>query len=438
MTSQSRREDMSPRLLRVAERAKRDPKGAILSLASLIDEPALKRAYCHIRKNAAVGVDGVSKEQYGQNLEENLRDLHERIRAKRYRHQAIRRVHIPKERGKTRPIGVSTIEDKIVQNALREVLEIIYEPVFHDSSYGFRPGRRAHDALRSLNRMLFEREVNWIIEADIQSYFDSIDRTKLKEMLRQRIADESMMRLIGKCLHVGILDGAEYSKPDEGTVQGSTLSPLLGNVYLHHVLDVWLETEVRPRLRGRMRLIRYADDFTIGFEREDDARRVMAVLWKRFERYGLKLHPDKTRLFPFSRPSNWKQGGKGPTTFDFLGFTAYWQRSRRGFWRLGLRTRKARQRRAAMSIDDWCRRHRHLPIKTQHAALTRKLDGHCNYFSISGNGERVRALLHHTRRAWHKWLTRRSQKTRMTWARFTEYLKVHPLPKPTVRVKLWV
>ena len=246
------------------------------------------------------------------------------------------------------------------------------------------------------------------------------------------------MRLIGKCLHVGILDGAEYSKPDEGTVQGSTLSPLLGNVYLHHVLDVWLETEVRPRLRGRMRLIRYADDFTIGFELEDDARRVMAVLGKRFERFGLKLHPDKTRLFPFSRPSNWKQGGKGPTTFDFLGFTAYWQRSPRGFWRLGLRTRTARQRRAAMSIDDWCRRHRHLPIKAQHAALTRKLDGHCNYFSVSGNGARVSALLYCARRSWRKWLRRRSQRSRMTWKRFTEFLKVYPLPKPTVRVNLWV
>lgn len=432
-----RRENMSPQLLRVAERAKRDPKGPILSLARLIDEPALERAYQRIRKDAAVGVDGVSKEQYGQKLGENLRDLYERLRTQRYRHQAIRRVHIPKEGGKTRPIGVSTIEDKVVQNAVREVLETIYEPMFHDSSYGFRPGRRAHDALRGLNRMLFEREVSWIIEADIQSYFDSIDRTKLKEMLRQRIADESFMRLIGKCLHVGILDGAEYSEPGEGTVQGSTLSPLLGNVYLHHVLDLWLETEVRPRLRGRMRVIRYADDFVIGFELEDDARRVMSVLSKRFERFGLKLHPDKTRLFPFSRPRDWKQGGKGPTSFDFLGFTVHWRRSRRRFWRVGLKTRKARQRRAAMSIDDWCRRHRHLPVKAQHAALKRKLDGHCNYFGVSGNGGRLSALLYYARRCWRRWLRRRSQKSRMNWERFNEFLKVYPLPKSTVRVNLW-
>jgi len=250
-----------------------------------------------------------------------------------------------------------------------------------------------------------------MIEADIQSYFDSIDRTKLKEMLRLRVADESMLRHIGKCLHVGILDGAEYSEPEEGTVQGSALSPLLGNVYLHYVLDDWLETEVRPRLHGRMRLIRYADDFVIGFQLEDDARRVMSVLGKRMERFGLKLHPEKTRLFPFARPSSWQRRGKGPTTLDFLGFTVHWRRSSKGFWRPGFVTRKARQRRAVMSIDDWCRRHRHQLVKMQHAALKRKLNGHLNYFSVNGNGERVSALLYYVRKCWYKWLRRRSQRT---------------------------
>lgn len=234
MTVAKTTETMSPQLLRVAERAKREPQGRILSLARLIDVSALRRAFGRIRKNAAVGVDGVTKEQYGQKLEENLEGLHARLRGKRYRHGEIRRVHIPKERGKTRPIGISNVEDKLVQEALREVLEVLYEPVFLDSSHGFRPGRKAHDALRTLDRVLFKGEANWVIEADIQSYFDSIDREKLKEMLRLRIADEDFMRLVGKCLHVGILDGNEYSAPDEGTVQGSTLSPLLGNVYLHH------------------------------------------------------------------------------------------------------------------------------------------------------------------------------------------------------------
>lgn len=438
MTLPSQRENMSPRLLKVAERAKRDPKGPILSLASLIDEPALERAFDRIRSDAAKGVDDVSKEQYGQNLKVKLRDLYERLKSKRYRHQAIRRVHIPKENGKTRPIGVSTIEDKIVQNALREVLEVVYEPMFYEASYGFRPGRGAHDALRALNRALREREVSWIIEADIQAYFDSIDRTKLKEMLRERVADESMLRHIGKCLHVGILDGADYSEPEEGTVQGSALSPLLGNVYLHYVLDSWLETEVRPRLRGRMRLIRYADDFVIGFQLEEDARRVMAVLGKRMERFGLKLHPEKTRLFPCARPGYWKRRGKGPGSFDFLGFTVHWRRSSKGIWWPGFITRKARQRRAIVSIDDWCRRHRNQPVKTQHATLKRKLNGHLNYFAVPGNGRRIRALLYYVRRSWHRWLRRRSQRTRMTWVRFNELLRVYPLPNPAVRAQLWV
>jgi group II intron reverse transcriptase/maturase len=380
MTVAKPMDSMSPEFLRVADRAKRDPQGRILSLARLIDVSALERAYGRLRKDAAVGVDGVTKEHYGQSLERNLQDLYERLRTKRYRHQPIRRVHIPKERGKTRPIGISAFEDKLVQDALREVLEVVYEPVFFDCSFGFRPGRSAHDAVRVLDHMLFEREVSWVIEADIQAFFDSIDRKMLMEMLRLRVADESLLRLVGKCLHVGVLDGSEYS------------APVLGNVYLHNVLDLWLEQEVRPRLRGRMRLVRYADDFIIGFEREDDARRVMAVLGKRFERFGLKLHPDKTRLFSFARPRDSDPGGKGPTTFDFLGFTVYWRRSRWGGWALGLRTRKARMQRAIASIDDWCRSHRHEPVRAQHAALARRLEGHFNYFGVSGNGHSLHAL----------------------------------------------
>nr|WP_197539349.1 reverse transcriptase domain-containing protein [Sorangium cellulosum] len=241
---------MSPGLLKVRERAERDPEGVLLALAHLIDEEALQRAYRSLRNEAAVGVDGITKEQYGQDLEHNVRDLHARMKSMRYRHQPIRRVHIPKERGKTRPIGISCTEDKIVQAAVREMLEVIYEPVFRDVSYGFRPGRSAHDALRALNRMLLGG-VEWILEADIESFFDSIDRTKLMEMLQARVADKSLLRLVGKCLHVGVLDGAEFYAPEDGTVQGSVLSPLLGNVYLHHVLDLWIEREVQPRLVGK-------------------------------------------------------------------------------------------------------------------------------------------------------------------------------------------
>jgi RNA-directed DNA polymerase len=260
MTDASTLGDMSPELLRVVERAQREPEGRFHSLAHLIDAPALERAYRRMRKSAAVGVDGTTKEKYGRDLEVRLQDLHDRLRSKRYRHQPIRRVHIPKGQGKTRPIGISTFEDKLVQDALREVLEAIYEQDFLDCSHGFRPRRSAHDAVRTLNRIVYRGEVSWILEADIMSFFDRVDRTALVEMLQTRVADGSLLRLIGKCLHVGVLDGEAFSRPEIGTAQGSVLSPILGNVYLHYALDLWFEAEVKPRMRGRATLIRYADD----------------------------------------------------------------------------------------------------------------------------------------------------------------------------------
>jgi RNA-directed DNA polymerase len=329
---------MSLRLQKVVERARQEPEGRFHSLAHLIDVPALETAYRRIRKSAAVGVDGVTKEDYGQGLAGNLQDLYQRLKSKRYRHQPIRRVHIPKDRGRTRPIGISALEDKVVQGALRDVLEAIYEQDFRDCSYGFRPGRSAHDAIRALDKAVHQGGVNWILEADIKSFFDSLDRTKLKELLQIRVADGSLLRLIGKLLRVGVLDGAEYSAPDLGTAQGSALSPLLGNVYLHYVLDAWFEQVVLPLLGGRATLVRYADDFVIGFERREDAQRVMALLHERMASFGLTLHPDKTRLLPFRRPPAGQRSGKGPATFDFLGFTLYWGRARSGRWCMWCKT----------------------------------------------------------------------------------------------------
>jgi group II intron reverse transcriptase/maturase len=429
-------EDMSPELLKVAERAKRDPNGRFHSLAHLIDEPALARAFHRLRNDAGTGVDGITKKQYGQNLDENLKSLHGRLRSQEYRHQPIRRVHIPKDKGKTRPIGVSTVEDKVVQDAVREVLEAIYEQDFLACSYGFRPGRGAHDAIRALNRAARAGEVNWVLEADIVSFFDSMDRKQLKEMLQHRIADGSILRLVGKCLHVGVLDGERYAEPDLGTAQGSILSPLLGNLYLHHALDQWFEHEVRPRLRGKAVLLRYADDFLIGFELQADAARVMEVLPKRLGRFGLTLHPDKTRLVPFQRPQG-KDQGKGPATFDFLGFTLYWRRTRRGRWEMWCKTRCARLIRAVRAVYDWCRRHRHLPVEEQHAALKRRLQGHFNYFGVNGNWRSLAVLEHRAKWAWHKWLNRRSQRSRLNWKRFTDLLRRFPLPRPRICVSIW-
>jgi group II intron reverse transcriptase/maturase len=430
-------ETMSPGLLKVVERAKTEPEGRFHSLAHLLDVPALMRAYRRMRKGAAVGVDGVTKEQYGQVLGDNLLDLHERLVSKRYRHQPIRRVHIPKDNGKTRPIGISAFEDKLVQDAVREVLEAIYEQDFLDCSHGFRPGRRAHDAIRALDRIMHQGKVSWILEADIVSFFDSLDRTKLKELLQVRVADGSLLRLIGKCLHVGVLDGAAYAEPETGTAQGSVLSPMLGNVYLHYALDLWFEREVKPRLRGEAHLVRYADDFVMTFERQDDAERVMDVLGKRMGRFGLTLHPDKTRLLPFRRPPAWQAGGKGPATFDFLGFTLHWRRARGGRWGMMCKTRSARLRRSVQAIADWCRRHRHRPVKEQHAALTRRIQGHFNYFGISGNFRSLLLLVEEAKRAWYKWLRRRSQQRHLNWERFGVLLKRFPLPRPRIKVRIW-
>lgn len=429
--------NMSPGLAKVVERATRDPQARFNSLAHRIDVDLLRGEFEALRRGAAVGVDGVTKEQYAQDREARLADLHARMKAGRYRHQPIRRVHIPKDDGRTRPIGISTTEDKIVQGSVRTVLEAVYEPVFLADSYGFRRGRSAHDALRALHSTLSGGRMSYLLEADISSFFDSLSRTRLLEMLRERIADESLLRLVGKCLHVGVLDGEDYSSPEDGTAQGSSLSPMLGNIYLHHTLDLWFERDVRPRLRGDARLIRYADDFVIAFEVEADARRVFEVLRKRMAKYGLTLHPDKTRLIPMQRPPRTQRDGKGPGTFDFLGFTVHWRRDRAGRWRVGMRTRRARMHRALQRAQEFCRRHRHDPLKVQHEGLARRLRGHLNYFGIQGNSRCLSRVACAVETIWWKWLNRRSQRSRMTWDRFRALLRTLHFPRPRIVVPMW-
>jgi RNA-directed DNA polymerase len=428
---------MSPGLVQGVERAQREPEGRFHALAHVIDVPALERAYRRPRADAAGGVDGVTTEQYGRELAANLQGLHARLQAQRYRHQPLRRVHIPKGQGKTRPMGISAFEDKGVQDAVREVLEAIDEQDCLECSYGFRPRRSAQDAVRTLDQIVHRGEGEWLLEADIVSCFDRLDRTELKRMLELRGVDGALLRRIGTCLHVGVLDGEAYVEPAWGTAQGSVLSPLLGNVYLHDGRDLWFETEVKPRLRGKATLIRYGDDFIMGFEREDEARRVMVVRDKRMGRFGLTLHPDKTRLRPCGRPSQGQQSGKGPATFDFLGFTCYWAQSRKGRWGMYGKTRRASLRRAKEALYDWCRRHRHQPVKAQPAALSQRVRGHCNYFGVSGNVRSRRRLVEATKRAWYTWLCRRSQRTRLTWKRFGDVLQQLPLPRPRMTVRIW-
>jgi group II intron reverse transcriptase/maturase len=326
----------------------------------------------------------------------------------------------------------------VVQGALCEVLEAIYEQDFLSCSYGFRPGRGAHDALRALTRITHQGKANWILEADISSFFDTVDREKVLEMLQLRIADKSFMRLVAKCLHVGVMDGDVFSRPEEGTVQGSIISPVLANIYLHNVLDKWFETEVRGRLRGQSELIRYCDDFVICFEYREDAQRVMDVLGQRLTKYNLRLHPEKTRLIDFRRPPRGESKSSGSDTFDFLGFTIFWKRNWKWpGWHQSMKTRSTRLSRAIQAADEVCRRQRHKPIPEQHQALERRIRGHFAYFGVNDNGRCLSQLKYWVERSWYKWLNRRSQRARLSWERYRDLLRDFPLPTPRVYVNLW-
>jgi group II intron reverse transcriptase/maturase len=341
-------------------------------------------------------------------------------------------VHIPKGDGRTRPIGVPTFEDKVLQRAVAMLLEAIYEQDFHPGSYGFRPGRGAHDALQALWDGLMSIRGGWVLEVDIQSFFDTLDHGALRSFLDGRVTDGVVRRAIDKWLKAGVLETGAVTHPEEGTPQGGVISPILANVYLHEVLDEWFENDVKPRLEGRAFLVRYADDFVIAFARKTDAMRVMEVLAKRFGKYGLTLHPDKTRLVKFSRPRRDDPEGGGPGSFDLLGLTHYWGRSRRGKSVIIRRTMRSRLTRALQRVRQWCRWNRHRPIAEQCKALGAKLRGHFGYYGITGNFEALRRFALEVERAWWKWLNRRSRRARLTVERFRMLLAHHPLPKPRI------
>lgn len=429
--------EVSTRLRRIAELAEEAPDRAFNSLNHHLDLEWLREAYRRTRKDGAPGVDGRTAEEYGANLEANLRDLLERAKSGRYRAPPVRRVHIPKGKGRgTRPLGVPTFEDKVLQRAVLMILEPVYEPLFKDFSYGFRPRRSAHQAIERIWKEGMEIWGGWIVELDIQSYFDTIPHAELQSILRKRVRDGVLLRLIGKWLNAGVMEEGRVHRPTAGSPQGGVISPLLSNVYLHEVLDSWFDEAVRPRLNGRGFLVRFADDAVMGFSSREDARRVMNVLPKRFGKFGLVLHPEKTRLVYF-RPTRKERGGgkgkgKGPGTFDFLGFTHYWGRARSGRYVIRRRTAKDRFSRSKQAFNEHCRKTRHLTIRDQHRMLSAKLRGHYAYFGISGNGVSLGALWNEVRRVWRKWLNRRSQRRTMTWKRFLALIGRHPLPPPRI------
>jgi group II intron reverse transcriptase/maturase len=437
MASASELDPVSTKQQRIAELAKQSPQMGFTSLAHHIDLRWLYEAYLRTRRDGAAGVDGQTAADYAAHLRDNLQSLLERAKSGTYRAPPVRRVYIPKGTGpEVRPIGIPTFEDKVLQRAVVMVLEAVYEQDFHNCSYGFRPGRSAHQALDSLWQQTMGIGGGWVVEVDIRKFFDTLDHVHLRELLRQRIRDGVLLRLIGKWLNAGVLEDGNLTFPEKGSPQGGVISPLLANVYLHYVLDVWFEQEVKPRLKGRAFLIRYADDFVMGFTCEEDARRVLEVLPKRFGKYGLTIHPDKTRLVAFRPPQRPQGGGpsEGPTpgTFDFLGFTHLWGRSRRGVAVVKRRTAASRLRRAIQTIAQWCRFNRHEPLVEQHQTLVQKLRGHFGYYGITGNGGALHRFRDAVIRVWRRWLSRRTRGNSLSWDHFTRWLRRYPLPAALV------
>jgi group II intron reverse transcriptase/maturase len=388
------------------------------TLAHLMDEDFLTEAFHQLRKDAAAGIDKVTATEYGVNLGERIKDLHRRMVLGEYRAQPARRVWIPKGDGGQRPLAILVLEDKIVQRAVTTILEAIYEPHFCDFSCGFRRHFSAHTAIIELRQQCLKLGINWIIDADIRKFFDTISWEQLRTVLQKRMNDGAILRLIGMWLHVGVLEEGQVVNQELGTPQGAPISPVLANIFLHEVLDEWFQNVVRPRMKGNCFLVRYADDFVTGFSVKGEAERVFKVLPKRFERYGLSIHPEKSRLVQFSRP--YGKRGKGPGSFAFLGFTHYWAKTLRGGWTIKRKTQSKRLSRFMSGIGEWCKGHRHEPLTQQHRTLSSKLRGHYQYYGVRGNFKMLEVVYEHTRVVWQKWLRRRNSMNRMSWERFTE------------------
>jgi RNA-directed DNA polymerase len=425
---------MTTDINRIAELAKEDPKRQFSSIAHLITVEKLEEAFRSLRKDASAGVDGITYQQYETNVDENIRQLHQRLKEGKYRAQPLRRVYIPKEDGKQRPISIPALEDKLVQKGAVDLLNAIYEQDFLDCSYGFRPGRGQHQALDEVGRVLCTRPMGWVLEIDIRAYFDSIVRPTLIEMIERRISDGSVLRLIQKWIKVGAIDNGRLLVSETGTGQGQPISPLLANVYLHHVLDVWFEEVVKPRLKGEAYEIRFADDAILCFQHKEDADKVLSVLPKRFEKYGLTLHPEKTRLIEFGRYAarNARRRGKKPETFNFLGLTYICARSRKGKFTVHVKTIAKRFRRGLKAIFDWCKEHRHDPVSEQQKTLNAKLRGHYQYYGRPTNYHSIWQFYRRVRRIWREWLSRRTRGRALTWGRFMEILRQYPLLQPRI------
>jgi len=425
-------DDMYTKQQRIAEAAKKYAGKSLTNVAHHIDVEWMYCAYEWTRKDGAAGIDGVTAAEYEVGLRERLVKLVELLKSGTYHAPPVKRVYIPKAGSSTekRPIGIPTYEDKILQRAIVMALEPIVEKEFYDFSYGFRPGKSAHQALEQIWKENMNMNGGYVIDMDISKYFDTIDHRLLREMISRRVSDGVITRVIGKWLKAGVMDGNKRVYPGKGTPQGGVISPLLSNLFLHEVLDDWFVKEVKPRMKGKASMVRYADDALIMCELKEDAERIYKVLALRFEKYGLKIHPEKTKLLDFTKPKDGQ--GKGNSSFTFLGFTHYWTKSRKGRWMVGRKTDSKRFQRALKAISAWCKANRNIPVREQHKKLKQKITGHYAYYGISLNFQSISEFYIRIHSIWNKWLNRRGNKGKRNWNSYLDYLKAWPLPKPKI------
>jgi group II intron reverse transcriptase/maturase len=420
----------------IAEHAKRNAAMQFTSLAHLLNVAFLRRCFMSLNRNKAVGQDNQSWHGYAEHLEENLNSLVGRLKAKRFRPVPARRVYIPKGDGEFRPLGISAIENKIVERGIVWILESIHEQDFSDQSFGFRPKRNAHQALKELNELVMFKPVNHVVDADIRGFFDNVSHEHLLDFLQIRIKDRSLLHLIGKFLKAGYVDSGMLVETELGTPQGSILSPILANIYLHHVLDRWFEETVKAHVKGFCELVRYADDFVCVVQYGQDAQRIERALKSRFNRYALEIHPEKSRRMSFGRfeAENAARQDRRPNTFDFLGFTHYCDRTRKGRFKLGCKTSRKKYAAKCRDMNEWLKENRNRKkTKQWWKTLRAKLRGHYQYYGVSGNYRAINSYYRRVLVLVRKWLNRRSQKRSMNWAKFNDYVRHYPLPKPSIR-----
>lgn len=432
---------METKLISITEKARREKKYRFRNLVYLVNAENLKDSFYKLKRDKASGIDGTSMREYEKNLEENIASLVEQMKWQAYKPQAVKRVYIPKANGKLRPIGIPTVEDKMVQMCVTRILEAIYEADFVNTSYGFRKERNCHRAIAALNNIITAKAVSYVIDADIKGFFDNVNHEWMMECLKQRIADERLCRLIKRFLISGYLEAGVYHKTDKGTPQGGVISPVLANIYLHYVLDLWMTKVVKKQMKGYVEIIRYADDFVICVQYRKEAEAILEMLKQRLGKFGLELAEEKTRIVEFGRfaeDNRRRRDGGKPGTFNFLGFTHYCTKSRKGRFKVGRKTERRKLAVKIKEINQWLKSIRNtVSIKTWWKMLTIKMLGHYKYFGVSKNSRGIKEFRYLVRRLVFKWVNRRSQKRSMNWEQFDVYCARHGFPQPRIYVSLY-